>query len=121
MDGGGCGRGQREQDKRLRSDSKAEELLGNQETNISIFGEEVMRLQSSYFPLFLTNPLLLSQFFKKLRRWPFLKKGTSSGVSDGEINLHKADEQKMLTGPRMDSCLCGNLFACVLQFALDTH
>lgn len=74
MDGGGCGRGQREQDKRLRSDSQAEELLGNQETNISIFGEEVMRLQSSYFPLFLTNPLLLSQFFKKLRRWTFFKK-----------------------------------------------
>lgn len=50
----------REEDKRLLLDSQAEKLLRIQETNISIFGE-VMRGQYSYFPLFLTNPFLLSQ------------------------------------------------------------
>lgn len=40
--------------------SPAEKLLRNQETNISIFGKEVIRVLYIYFPLFLINPLLLS-------------------------------------------------------------
>ncbi len=50
---------QRERDKTSLK-SRAEKVLRNHETNISIFGEEVMMVQCSYFPLFLTNPLLLS-------------------------------------------------------------
>lgn len=56
-----AGARRREQDKRVLSDSHERRCLEIRKQTFSIFGKEVMGGQYSYFPLFLTSPLLLSQ------------------------------------------------------------
>lgn len=118
---GGAAR-RREQDKRLLSDSQAEKLLRNQETNISIFGEEVMRVQYSYFPLFFWQILFYWASLKEPSCWPFLKE---------YFLWHQCFRWEMKSALNWWTgtltCLCKylcvweSLCAWVLQFALDTH
>lgn len=73
---GGCGRGQREQDKRLLSDSQDEELSWNQEINTFYFwwrsheAPVTVTSLSSFFSFF-DKSSLTGTAFKKLGRWPF--------------------------------------------------
>lgn len=75
---GGCGRGQREQDKRPLSDSQAEDLLGNQEINTFYFWWRshgvpvtVTSLSFFFFVFLFDKSSFTETVFKKLGRWPF--------------------------------------------------
>lgn len=95
---GGCGRGQREQDKRLLSDSRAEELLANREINTFYFWwrshEAPATLTSLPFLLFFCCFFDKSSFTETLLKTLGAFKRLSFSSARWETNRHTSDVAK---------------------------